>query len=61
MRSRYLVESHYLVESYSIEKKKDVDLEDIIAGDIVDDLVRDIVDVVREENVVEDIIDIIAR
>jgi hypothetical protein len=61
MRSRYLVESYYLAESYSIEKKEDVDLEGIIAGDIVDDLVGDVVDIVEEKNIVEDIIDIIAR
>jgi hypothetical protein len=61
MRSYYLVEYYYLVESYSIEKKKNIDLEDIIARDIVDDLVGDIVDIVEEKNIVEDIIDIIMR
>jgi hypothetical protein len=44
-----------------MKEKKNIDLEDIIARDIIDNLVEDIVDIVEKKNVVEDIIDIIAR
>jgi hypothetical protein len=47
MRDHYLARDYYLVEDYSIEKEENIDLEDIIAGDVVDDLVRDIVDIVE--------------
>jgi hypothetical protein len=57
----YLAGDYYLVESYSIEEEKDIDSEGIIAGDIVDNLVGDIVNIVEKKNIVEDIIDIIAR
>jgi hypothetical protein len=61
IESYYLARSYYLVESYSIEEKKDIDLESIVVRDIIDDLVGDIVDIVEKKDVVEDIIDIIAR
>jgi hypothetical protein len=66
-RSRYSIEDYYLaryyylVESYSIEEEKDVDSKGVIAGDVVDDLVEDAIDIVEKENIVEGIIDIIAR
>jgi hypothetical protein len=56
IRDRYLAESYYLVESYSIEEEENIDSEGVIAGDIVDDLVRDAVDIVEEEDVAEGVI-----
>jgi hypothetical protein len=61
IESRYLVEYHYLARSHSIEKKEDIDSEGIIARDVVDNLVGDVVDIVEEEDVAEGVVDVIAR
>jgi hypothetical protein len=41
------LESHFCDRSHSVEEEENVDSEGIMAGDVVDDLVGDAVDVVE--------------